>query len=85
VRLTPLLRQNGFTAVRAEALPILSTSHQAEGWSVAMINQFAQLARESGTVSEAECRKWLDELERQGAKDAYFFCVNRFLFSAVKK
>ncbi|TFH46586.1 MAG: methyltransferase domain-containing protein [Lysobacterales bacterium] len=85
VRLGPLLRQHGFTAVRVEAIPILSTSYLAEGWSVVMLNQFARLARESGMVSEAECQKWLDELERSSKEDAYFFCVNRFLFSAVKK
>ncbi len=85
VRLGPLLRRHGFTAVRVEAIPILSTSYVAEGWSVGMLEQFARLAHESGMVSEAESQNWLNELERLGADDAYFFCVNRFLFSAVKR
>ena len=85
VRLGPLLRQHGFTAVRVEAIPILSTSYVAGGWPVGMMDQFARLARESGTVSEAESKNWLNDIERLGAEDAYFFCVNRFLFSAVKK
>lgn len=85
VRLGPLLRQHGFTAVRVEAIPILSTAYVAEGYSVGMMAQFARLARQSGTVGETESQTWLDELERLGAEDAYFFCVNRFLFSAVKK
>lgn len=85
VRLGPLLRQHGFVAVRVEAIPILVTTHLTEGWSVDMMAQFARLARESGTVSEAESQNWLSDLEHLGAQDAYFFCVNRFLFSAVKK
>ena len=85
VRLGPLLRQHGFTAVRVEAIPILSTSYVEKGFSMAMMTQFARLAREGGTVSEAESQDWLNELEHLGAEDAYFFCVNRFLFSAMKK
>ncbi len=85
VRLGPLLRQHGFTAVRVEAIPILSTTYVAEGFSVGILAQFARLARESGVVSEAESQNWLKKLERLGTEDAYFFCVNRFLFSAVKK
>jgi len=84
-RLGPLLRQHGFTAVRVEAIPILSTAYLAEGYSASMVAQFAQLARDTGTASEAESQEWLNELRRLGAEDAYFFCVNRFLFSAVKK
>ena len=85
MRLGPLLRQHRFTAVRVEAIPILSVSYVAEGWSVSMLDQFAQLAHESGTVSEAESQNWLKEIEHLGAQDEYFFCVNRFLFSAVRR
>lgn len=85
VRLGPLLRQHGFTTVHVEAIPILSTSYVEQGFSVTMMTQFARLARESGTVSVAESQDWLNELVHLGAEDAYFFCVNRFLFSAMKK
>ena len=39
VRLGPLLRRHGFCAVRVEAIPILSTSYVADGWSVGMLDQ----------------------------------------------
>lgn len=84
LRLGPMLRQHGFTAIDVEAFPILSTSYKREGYSVGMMTQFASLAREDGMVSEADSQKWLDELKRLGSEDAYFFCINRFLFSAVK-
>ncbi|MDH3452585.1 MAG: methyltransferase domain-containing protein, partial [Gammaproteobacteria bacterium] len=84
VRLAPLLRQHGFRAIGVEAFPILSTVYRREGYSAGMLAQFARLAREDRTVSEADSRNWVDELKRLGAEGAYFFCVNRFLFSAVK-
>jgi len=84
-RLGPLLRQHGFTALRIEAVPILSTTYLSAGYSVGMMAQFAKLARDNGTVSKAESKNWLNELKRLGEEDAYFFCVNRFLFSAVKR
>ena len=85
VRLAPLLRQHGFTAVHVEALPVLCTERVPESWSVTMLDQFARLAHEQGPVSEAESRSWLEGIERLGAEGAYFFCVNRFLFSAIKR
>ena len=83
-RLGPLLRQQGFAATSVEAFPILSTSYRREGFSGGMLAQFASLARKDGTVSEADSRAWVEDLKRLGAEDAYFFCINRFLFSAVK-
>jgi ubiquinone/menaquinone biosynthesis C-methylase UbiE len=84
VRLGPQLRRHGFKAIGVEAFPILSTVYRRDGYSAGMLAQFAKLAREDGTVSEADSRNWLDELKRQGSEGAYFFCVNRFLFAAVK-
>lgn len=83
-RLAPLLRRHGFGAIRVEAFPILSTSYRREGYAGGMLANFARLARDEGTVSDAESRRWLDELKRQHTDDAFFFCVNRFLFFAVK-
>jgi len=83
-RLGPMLRQQGFTAVAVEAFPLVSTSYRREGFSGGMLAQFASLARQDGSVSEAASRAWLDDIKRLGPQGAYFFCVNRFLFSAVK-
>lgn len=84
VRLGMLLRSHGFKAVAVEAFPILSTVYRRDGYSVGMLAQFAKLAGEDGTVSETDSRNWLDGIKRLGSESAYFFCVNRFLFSAVK-
>lgn len=83
-RLGPLLRQRGFTSVQAEAIPLISTDCVPDGYSMTMMSQCAEAACEQGIITESESQKWLEELAELGAEDAYFFCVNRFLFAAEK-
>ncbi len=83
-RLGPLLKAQGFSAVRVEAFPIVNTSYAASSWSVEMLELFTQYALEREAVSEAESNEWLNDLKQKGAEGSYFFCVNRFIFTAVK-
>ena len=83
-QLGPLLRAQGFQAVRAEAFPILSTSFVDGGWPAQMAQQFAHYAREQGAVSGDEADAWFGDLRRTGTEGGFFFCVNRFLFAAVR-
>jgi len=83
-RLRPLLRQAGFSSIEIDVIPLPSTDCTPGGYSMAMMSQCAQAACEQGTITEPEKQQWLDELAQLGAEDAHFFCVNRFLFSAVK-
>lgn len=84
VRLGPLMTAQGFSAVSVDAFPIVNTSITPGGWSIEMLEQFAQYAREQGAVSAADSEAWLDDLQQKGAQGSYFFCVNRFVFTAVK-
>ena len=84
VRMGPLLRAQGFSAVRVDAIPIINTGCTPGNFSVGMTEQFARYAQEQGVINEDESSAWLNDLRRKGDEGAYFFCVNRFLFSAVK-
>ncbi len=84
VRLAPILREHGFTAVRVEAIPILDTSRSSGNFSVNSLDGVARIAQERGAISEDQEVAWLEDLQRQGREGTYFFCVNRFLFSATK-
>ena len=84
VQLGPLLREHDFTAIRVEAIPVLDTSYSPDGFSAGLAKATATSAQERELVSEAQARTWLDDLERLERGGAYFFCVNRFLFSAVR-
>lgn len=84
VRLGPLMTVQGFSAVSVDAFPIVNTSFTPGSWSIAMLDQFAQTAREQGAVSTADSEAWLRDIQDKGAEGSYFFCVNRFIFTAVK-
>jgi hypothetical protein len=84
VLLSPLLRAQGFSVSRVEAIPIVNTSRTQGNFSPGMLEQLARYAQKRGAVSDGETQAWLDDLEAKGEAGAYFFCVNRFLFTAVK-
>jgi ubiquinone/menaquinone biosynthesis C-methylase UbiE len=83
-RLRPLLRDLGFGAIRVEAIPVLNPAFCENSFSANMFRNFVETARKRGIVSDREAGEWLAGIERLIADDAYFFCVNRFLFTAVK-
>ena len=83
-RLRPLLAGLGFGALRVEAIPVLNASYCENSFSADMLDNYAKAACRRKIITEDEASDWragIDELIRD---DAYFFCVNRFLFTAVK-
>lgn len=83
-RLGPLLGECGFRALRVEAIPILNTSYSPTNFSSGAMEDMAILARDGGAITKEEAASWITDFKRLGADGAYFFCVNRFLFSAVR-
>lgn len=83
-RLGPLLRAAGFGDVRIDAIPVISTSADQDGYAMTMMEQCAQAAHEQDVISDDEGRAWLRSLARLGEAEAFFFCVNRFLFGATR-
>lgn len=80
----PRLLAAGFVAPRAEAVPILNTSFSPGNFSRDMAKGFARYAERQEVISAEERVAWVADLERLEAERGYFFCVNRFLFSAIK-
>jgi len=83
-RLMPMLAAAGFTAPKVEAVPIVNTSFTKDNFSNGFIRGLARKATEDGAIDEATAKDWVAEMRRRDADGGYFFCVNRFLFSAVK-
>ena len=83
-RLTPQLKARGYAAISVSAFPILNTSATPGNFSFGILKQFARHAREQGAVNAPESEAWLDDLRQKGTDGSYFFCVNRFIFTAVK-
>ncbi|MDH3760438.1 MAG: methyltransferase domain-containing protein [Gammaproteobacteria bacterium] len=84
-RLRPLLQGLGFGALQVEAIPILNSSYCENSFSANMLETYANVARRRDLISQAESDEWLAGIDKLIEEDAYFFCVNRFLFTAVKQ
>ena len=83
-RLRPLLKSLGFGALQVEAIPILNASYSENSFSANMLQSYARVARRRDLISQDESDQWLAGIDRLVEQDAYFFCVNRFLFTAIK-
>ena len=84
-RLRPLLENAGFSNTRVEALPVLRTSTTPNEFVSSIIAWFAKTAPQHSAVSEDQAQAWHAGIQRLSDEGAFFFCVNRFLFSAVKR
>jgi len=84
VRLGGLLRQLNFSAIRVEAIPILNTSDNGRNFSSMMFKGFVKNALKQGVITQQESEQWQQQVLELVQQNAYFFCVNRFLFTAVK-
>ena len=83
-RLSPLLKSAGFSAIHVEAIPIINASLLPDGFSANTLNFLTEQCRERRAVDESRLTHWMDGLVRLSDQGGYFFCVNRFLFTAVK-
>ena len=82
VRLGPLLVENDFCNVDVEPIPILNTEYTPSRFSHGMMNWITKNALQKVVITKEQSQKWLDDLDEKGKSGNYFFCVNRFLFSA---
>ncbi len=83
-RLAPLLDAAGFQISAVDAIPVLNTDYGPDVFSYNFVNGLGRQAAERNAVTAAEANVWIADLEEKGRDGSYFFCVNRFLFSAVK-
>jgi len=83
-KLGRLLRNLNFSAIRVEAIPILNTSDSGNNFSSMMFKGFLENALKHGAITRQECDQWQQQVRELVQNNAYFFCVNRFLFTAVK-
>jgi ubiquinone/menaquinone biosynthesis C-methylase UbiE len=83
-RLVPLLRDAGFGGIQVEAIPVVNASFTENSFSAGMLKGLANTAVRQQVIDRAQADAWLAELETLAASDEYFFCVNRFLFTATK-
>ena len=79
-----LLHQLNFSAIKVEAIPVINTSYTENNFSSSMLEWFTRNALKQDAITQQESDQWLQQAQALAQQNAYFFCVNRFLFTAVK-
>ena len=83
IQIKPQLERLGFHDVSIEGIPIINTEFGTD-FSSGMLHGVAREAQQIGAVTENEATIWLSDMTDKNMAGTYFFCVNRFLFSAKK-
>ena len=83
-QLRPLLKALGFASVRVEAIPLLNAGYSGNSFSSGMMENMVETACRHGYIDDAEASAWRQACDELISADRYFFCVNRFLYAAIK-
>lgn len=83
-RLGSLLRKTGFNAIHVKAVPVINDSYNEASYGASMVRYLAKNAIKREVVSREQADNWLQQLVGQPDQSDFFFCINRFLFTAVK-
>jgi len=83
-RLSGLLTGAGFSGLAVEAIPVLNASYSEASFAATMLGSFSSAAVKHEAITEGEAKAWMRDQMELAQRDEFFFCVNRFLFSASK-
>jgi arsenite methyltransferase len=79
------LRDVGFQVDRREVLVLFNPKYDADTYSVANGEIMADYAVGGGRMTREEAEAWMEDLQRLGREERYFFSLNRYLFLAAKR
>jgi len=80
-RLPGLLEAAGLTLTGCTVIPLLNRAYDRDSYSARLIELVRAFVAGRQQVTEAEATAWADDLT--GLGDAFFFSLNRYVFTAV--
>lgn len=83
--LGPILRGAGFDMARVDTFPMFSPHYHTHSYAAGMIRMIANFVSGRSGISEDEAKAWLDDLLARGDRGDFFFSLNRYLFSAIRR
>ncbi|RZS34322.1 methyltransferase family protein [Herbihabitans rhizosphaerae] len=82
-RVLPMsLSRNGFHADQPRVIPLLNVGWDERHFSAGLLGTIAAYVAGRDDVTELEVLDWADDL--RGLGDAYFFSLNRYVFTATR-
>jgi arsenite methyltransferase len=78
--LGPLLRAAGLTVASVNVIPLVNAVFEPQTYSAGAIDMLAAYARKR--LDEGTAADWANDLRALGARDEYFFSLNRYVFDA---
>jgi arsenite methyltransferase len=78
-----LIRAAGMTLSDAQSFSIIETRHDPDSFSIGIIPSTRDAALKQG-VSAEEVTRWEEDLRSRTSEGEWFFCLNRFVFTATK-
>jgi len=83
--LKPRLERAGFDDVQVEVIPLVNLAYDLHTYSIGMSKVIGNFAAGRNGLSAQDINEWQTDLKKQGDKGEYFFSLNRYVFSAVRK
>ncbi|WIX77353.1 methyltransferase domain-containing protein [Amycolatopsis carbonis] len=81
--LSALLKRAGFSVTGHHVHPILNPELTPDSFSATQMHIVAEFVAGRRGVTTAEAEAWLADLRERADRNAYFYSLNRYLFTAV--
>jgi arsenite methyltransferase len=82
-KLPGMFRDAGLTLGDVRVFPFVETRYDPASFGVEAMKNACEAAITQG-IPAAEVVAWEQDLRARGADGRWFFCVNRFIFTAIK-
>jgi hypothetical protein len=76
------MRSAGFMVNQVKVIPLLNPAFNSNTYSNRMIDLIVSFVTQNGTIKKEEADDWANDLRSQ---QHYFFSLNRYLFTGIKR
>ena len=79
------MMQAGFDDVRVDVVPLLNVAYDPQTYSVGMMTMLGNFATGRHGLTAEDIAAWKADARAIGDEDGYFFSLNRFVFTGVRR
>jgi len=79
------MAQAGFDDVRVDVVPLLNVDYDPQTYSVGMMTMLGNFATGRNGLTAEDIAAWKADARAIGDEEGYFFSLNRFVFTGVRR